>query len=300
MVALSLLSALAAAIGNSCRIALKRDYSEPAIVWAAVVSESGTRKSAALEGPIRPLKKKEGEELKKFNWELEIYERELQEYRNTTRRRKKDGEDASEPIAEPQRPVCRRYTVSDITSEAVAVRLEQNPRGLLLVRDELSGFFSCMNQYKSGGKGGDDAAYLAMHGGRSLIIDRKSTDKPHIYVPLATLSIVGAIQPGVLKRLLTRDRMESGMAARFLMAYPPPRKVRWTEKSIDEVVEDRLTTIFDYLISLQLNHRRRDQRARPLKLPLRRTPSNCGSRFTTTTPPSRRNYTVTCPPHGPS
>ena len=142
MVALPLLAGLAGAIGNSCRIQLKRDYTEPAIVWAAVVSESGTRKSPAQECPILPLRKKEGEELKRFNWEREIYERELQEYRVAKRRRKNDDE-ASEDITEPKRPVCQRFTVSDITVEAIADRLEQNPRGLLLVRDELSGFFEC-------------------------------------------------------------------------------------------------------------------------------------------------------------
>src|SRR4029450_6865362 len=120
----------------------------------------------------------------------------------------KDGEPA--PV-EPEKPVCRRFTVSDVTAEALAVRLEQNPRGLLLVRDELAGFFTGLNQYKAGGKGGDGAAFLAMHGPRPLVIHPKNPDKPSIYVPLANVSIVGAIQPGVLRRLLTRDRMESGM-----------------------------------------------------------------------------------------
>lgn len=268
MVAIPLITAIAAAIGNSCRVQLKRDYSEPAIVWAAVVSESGSRKSPALECPIKPLRKKEAEEIKKYRGALADWEIDMRHFKAASRKSKRGANDAVELSDEPQRPVCRRYIVSDITTEAVADRLEKNPRGLLLVRDELAGFFNCMNQYKSGGKGGDEAAYLAMHGGRSLVIDRKNPDKPQIYVPLAALSIVGAIQPGVLRRILTRERMESGMAARFLLAYPPTRKARWTEKYIEMRVEDRLVSMFEWLIELDLQFDDETGEPMPRMLPL--------------------------------
>ena len=47
-VALPLLSGLASAIGNTHRIALKRRWTEPAIVWTAIVGESGTQKTPAF------------------------------------------------------------------------------------------------------------------------------------------------------------------------------------------------------------------------------------------------------------
>jgi hypothetical protein len=268
MIALPLLTAIAAAIGNACRIELKPGYSEPAVIWAAVVSESGSRKSPALECPIRPLRKKEGEAIKQFRGAMRDYEIDMRNFRAATKKAKKSQTDSATPPDEPALPVCRRYTVSDVTSEAVAVRLEQNPRGLLLIRDELAGFFSCMNQYKSGGKGGDEAAYLAMHGARFLTIDRKNSEKPQIYVPLAALSIVGAVQPGVLQRILTRARMESGMAARFLLAYPPPKTVHWTEKTIDKTIEDRLETMFDWLVDLELKFDEQTGEPSPALLPL--------------------------------
>lgn len=252
MIALPLIGAVAAAIGNSCRIEMKRDYSEPAVVWAGIVCESGTRKSAALESPLKPIRKREGNEIQKFKNALLEYNAAMLNHKVAAqawqKKARRDGEPTPE---EPEKPICRRFTVSDITTEALAVRLEQNPRGLLLVRDELAGFFTGLNQYK-GGKGSDEAAFLAMHGARTLVVDRKNLERPSIYVPLANLSVVGAIQPGILRRVLTRDRMESGMAARFLFSYPPSRAVKWTEKSVDGVVEDRLATMFDYLLSLQL------------------------------------------------
>ena len=48
-VALPMLAALAAAIGNTRRIALKPGWTEPSVVWVAIVGDSGTLKSAALD-----------------------------------------------------------------------------------------------------------------------------------------------------------------------------------------------------------------------------------------------------------
>lgn len=269
MVALPLLSAMAAAIGNSHRIALKRDYSEPAIIWSAVVCESGTRKSPAMEAPIRPLLRREAAELKKYRLAVQEFEEAQRAFRQASgqtsrRRNKKAGES---PVAPPVQPICKRFTVGDITTEALAVRLEQNPRGLLQVRDELAGLFGGLNQYK-GGRGNDEAAYLQMHGARPLIMDRKSLDKPSIYVPLASLSIVGAIQPGVLRRIFNRERMESGLAARFLMAYPPARVARWRDSAVDGTVQDRLAAMFDRLMNLPLRYDDETGEPTPVLLPL--------------------------------
>ena len=48
-VAVPALVVTAAAIGNSYRVVLKRGWSEPAVLWAAIVGESGTLKSPAFK-----------------------------------------------------------------------------------------------------------------------------------------------------------------------------------------------------------------------------------------------------------
>ncbi|HEX3315444.1 MAG TPA: DUF3987 domain-containing protein, partial [Gemmataceae bacterium] len=48
-VALPMLTTLAAAIGNSRRIQLKKGWSEPAIIWTGIIGESGTTKSPAID-----------------------------------------------------------------------------------------------------------------------------------------------------------------------------------------------------------------------------------------------------------
>ena len=55
-----------------------------------------------------------------------------------------------------------RYLVSDCTVEALAVLLEQHPRGLLVARDELSGWVNSFDAYKSC-RGADVAHWLSMH-----------------------------------------------------------------------------------------------------------------------------------------
>ena len=48
-IALPLLTAMAAAIGNTRRIQLKRGWTAPAILWVAIVGESGTAKTPAFK-----------------------------------------------------------------------------------------------------------------------------------------------------------------------------------------------------------------------------------------------------------
>src|SRR5262249_2881035 len=54
--ALPLLVALAAAIGNTLRWELKRGWSAPPILWAAIVGESGTAKTPAFKLVMRPVR----------------------------------------------------------------------------------------------------------------------------------------------------------------------------------------------------------------------------------------------------
>lgn len=253
MIALPLLATAAGAIGNSCRIALKPDYSEPAVLWAAVIAESGSRKSPALDAPVKPIRRRDGEEIRRHNDALAKYATAVQHYKADEREWQNRGAKGGKPPPElPAKPVERRCTVSDATCEALALKLSENPRGLLNIREELAGFFLGLNQYKAGGKGSDETHYLAMHGARPVLMDRKSADLPRIYAPLAALSIIGTIQPGIAQRVFTRERLESGMVARFLLSYAPPRAVKWRENYVAAAVADRYAVMIDRLLSLPL------------------------------------------------
>ena len=91
----------------------------------------------------------------------------------TWREWKKSGRKKGEPPPEPPaEPVAVRYIVSDCTVEALAVLLEQRPRGLLVARDELSGWVNSFDAYKSC-RGADVAHWLSMHRAGPLTVDRK-------------------------------------------------------------------------------------------------------------------------------
>ena len=88
-----------------------------------------------------------------------------------------------------------------------------------------------------------------MHGGRPLIVDRKTTGT--IFVPRAAVSICGGIQPGPLARALRPEFHENGLLARVLFAFPPRRRKQWTETEIDPAMEQVIGELFDKLYSLE-------------------------------------------------
>lgn len=227
MIAPLTLAALAGSIGNTARIALSPDWREPAIIWACVIAPSSAAKSPAMDHAIAPL------------WIIESKAR-------------AEHKAALAGLADDApRPKCKRFIVQDVTIEAIAPILEENPRGLLLAVDELSGWFDGIGQYKSG-KSADLAKWLQLHGGRELSIDRKA-NRESIYVASACVSLCGTVQPGALKRVLTPGLVEAGMAGRFLFAMPPAGGERkWPIPTIDPGCRAKYAAVIEALADRQL------------------------------------------------
>jgi hypothetical protein len=241
--ALPLLIAIAAAIGNTRRLELKRGWSVPPILWGAVVGESGTAKSPAFRLVMRPVGKRQSRAFKVFETKQQEYEAALQAWQEA--RKGERGE-------KPQPPTCERFIVSDTTVEALAPILLANPRGLLLARDELAGWIGSFDRYAGKGKAGADSAnWLSMFNAESIIVDRKTGVPRTIHVPQAAVCISGGIQPAILQRALGLEHRESGLAARLLLTCPPRKAKRWTEADIDPSAEAELVRLFDRLYELQ-------------------------------------------------
>ena len=250
-IALPLLAALAATIGTSRSIRLTADWEEPAVLWTAVVGESGTQKSPAIHAPLKPLYRRERETVEAFEREREQFEQDEQMYKAELaawRKRHATGTAERPPLA-PTAPVCRRLIVADVTIEALAERLAENPRGLLVVRDELAGWLRSFDRYK--GRGADTACWLSLHGARELIVDRKSGDRTTLFVSRAAVSITGGIQPEILRQALSAEHLQDGLAARLLLAHPPRRAREWTETAIAAEVLGMLDRIYSGLAVLE-------------------------------------------------
>ncbi|MEX2175365.1 MAG: DUF3987 domain-containing protein [Pirellulaceae bacterium] len=249
--ALPLLTALAAAIGSTRRVQLKRGWAAPAILWVAIVGESGTAKTPAFKLVMRPVRERQRKALERHADAMRNYEADLAHYDKAFAEWKRDKKATNDPPEKPEAPHADRCIVSDTTVEALAPLLLANPRGLLLARDELAGWIGSFDRY-SGGKGGADAAHwLSMHNGESIIVDRKTGIPRTIYVPQAAVCVCGGIQPAILHRALGSEHRESGLAARLLLTCPPRMAKRWTEADIDPAAEAEIARLVDRLYELQ-------------------------------------------------
>ena len=254
-VALPLSAMLASAVGNSRRIRLKRTWSEPGTIWAVTVGESGTLKSPAHDLAMKPLRSVQEAALKEHGDRMREYARGKALYASKLDEWRKSGQKKGEPQPDPPtEPVAVRYVVSDCTVEALAVLLERQPRGLLVARDELSGWLNGFDAYKSS-HGADVAHWLSMHRAGPLTVDRKGNPHP-IHVPRAAVCIAGGAQPRALMAALggrgEREHFDNGLAARLLVAMPPPRPRRWTENELSEDTEIALETIVGRLLILDM------------------------------------------------
>ncbi len=249
-IALPLLACLARAIGNKRVIRLKPTWKEPAIIWAAIIGKSGSHKTPSLQAAMQFLQRKESESFSahaeaadKYAQELACYDRDLAAW-------KKLRNNSEPPPWKPEPPACNRFITSDTTIEALAALLAAQFDGVLVSRDELAGWLGGIAEYK-GGKGSDLGHWLAAWSGAPLTVDRKTSAIKMLHVPRAAVSLVGGIQPGVLRSAIGREHMQDGLCARLLMAMPDPRPVRWTDETIDPAVEAAMEGIFTRLLAME-------------------------------------------------
>ena len=249
--ALPLLTAIAAAIGNTRRLELKRGWSAPPIIWGAIVGESGTAKTPAFKLVMRPIRERQRKALDRYMEAMKEFEIELARWEKDYGAWKRSKNATGDPPCRPDPPQAARYVVSDTTVEALSPILLTNPRGVLLARDELAGWIGSFDRYAAKGKGGADAAnWLSMYNAEAIIVDRKTGVPRTIHVPQAAVCVCGGIQPAILQRALSIEHRESGLAARLLLACPPRKAKRWTEADIAPEMEAGLAQIFDRLFEL--------------------------------------------------
>lgn len=206
-----ILPPIASAIGNSAVIQLKPGWTEPSVLWEASVGNSGDLKSPITDCATRFTKKLQAE----------------LHYATATQN---DG-------AEQPQLYC-----ADITVEALAERLQNQPRGLIVLRDELSGWLGSFNRYNRGRA--DAAQWLSLYGARDLVVDRKTGQRRRIFVARAAVSILGPITPYGLHRALGDEHMENGLAARLLVTMPPRHKKRWSLETVDAQLVAAVESVF--------------------------------------------------------
>ncbi|HPF41299.1 MAG TPA: YfjI family protein [Phycisphaerae bacterium] len=262
LVALHVIAILGVCIGTTRRIELKPSWREYPIFWTVTIARSSGLKSPAMDAAINALRDVQKVAYDNYNSELAAYETERMIFEKALKfwNRSKDQGD---PPAKPVPPSPRRFVIQDITIEALAPILESNRRGVLVARDEMASHLRSFGQYKKSG-GGDAAAWLEFHRGGAHTVDRKTGERRLIYIDRAAVWKCGTIQPGVFSSIMSGAFIESGMAARFLVARPPCGRKRWTDRSPHKSTLDAYADLIARLIQLQ----HIDNDGTPLDLPL--------------------------------
>jgi DNA polymerase I-like protein with 3'-5' exonuclease and polymerase domains len=265
--ALPALSVAASLIGNSRVIRLKRNWYEPAVVWSGIVGDSGTLKSPAVGAAVNPLYRLQKKLIKQFRLDREQYQKDKEAYDERKRQAKKEEREfTGEP---PEKPTLARVVTGDITVEKLAELLDDNCKGLLTCRDDLGGWLGSFTRYKGRAGGSDLPNWLEMSRAGTIQVDRKTGDRPTLFITHAAVSITGGIQPGALARALTPEYMEVGLGARILLAMPPKLGKRWSEVEIDLDVQEAYDKTLHALRELHMD---RDQDGEKEPFAVRLTP----------------------------
>ena len=190
----TLLPAVGSVIGTSSTIVINtsENYTQPCIFQTLILGKSGDLKSPTQRLIVKPLEELENIEREKYQKELEQYKEELIAF-------KKDPE----KNREPDKPNLKRYIVGALSQEAKIKLHCENPRGLLQLRDEWSGFISGRNKFRNG-QGDDLELELSEFDGGSLRRDLVNSDNS-AYVPKSAFNKTGNTQIETLKSILQKQ-----------------------------------------------------------------------------------------------
>lgn len=231
-VALPVLTSLGASIGTSRVCCLKDGWTEPAIVWGVLVADSSTLKSPAMDKGVLPFDQIQDELDTLYASEAKTYRYDEQEYQVNFDKSKREG-NPDFTLDPPEKPARRAFLVEDITIEAIYRLHSENQKGLFVVRDELAGWCGSFSRYRSGkGAGSDLQFWLEAFRGKWKRIDRKTGDLQNVVLKQTAISILGTIQPKIMRRIFTEEFFDSGFASRLLFAMPPRKRKVWSDAVI--------------------------------------------------------------------
>lgn len=255
-------------VGAGCAIKPKRndDWRVIPNLWGVIIGRPSTMKSGALAEVTRILYLMEGAAKERFDKEARCFQARGEAHKarldalrhdmSLIAKKKKQGsmdtiEAEMAALESPSEPKRRRYVTNDTTIEKLGELLSDNPRGLLVQRDELSGL---LVSWEREDRQGDRAFYLeAWSGGQSFTTDR--IGRGTVDVKNVCVSIIGGIQPSKLMTYLSQSSSSltnDGAMQRFqVMVYPDePKSWELVDKVPDVAARDTAIKIFNTLAGM--------------------------------------------------
>ena len=260
----------ASLVGRTVGIRPKRldDWTVVPNLWGAVVGNPAMLKSPALAEAMHPLDRLVARARDAYRAAAEDHEIEAATVealrvgiKEQIKNAAKKGDEAAirkhvvrlKKTPAPDEPRPKRYKTEDPTTEKLAELLIKNTRGLLVHRDELSGWLRSLDKQ---GREADRAFYLeSWNGTGSFEIDR--IGRGSLHVPALCVSILGGIQPGPLRSYVYEGarggKGADGLLQRFqLLVWPDPPKGPWrnVDRLPDAEAKERAFAVYEGLDAL--------------------------------------------------
>ncbi|KTD25447.1 Uncharacterised protein [Legionella lansingensis] len=231
--------------------------------WGTIIGRPSAMKSPSMKEALRPLwefEKQAAQEYKEAQQnhkeECVLLELEAADAKSKAKEAlKKNNRDAARDalriVDNIIPPVRHRLIVNDPSVEKLGELLNENPNGLVFVRDELSGWLANLNreEYQS-----DRAFYLECFDGNGrYVYDR--IGRGTIEIESCTLSIIGGIQPSKISLLVrdaTRGIVDDGLIQRFQLAIWPDDigSWQWIDRVPNQEAKMKYNRVFESLHNL--------------------------------------------------
>ena len=231
----AVLMASTLAIGN--KLVLVTNYRNVPILWLVLLGDVSSGKSQPLDFCLEYFKKLDSRSIKK-------YQEELAEFDRISSLSSKERLD--EGITEkPVKPECLQYIFNDFTPEALVDAHRTNNRGMLILRDELKGWFDDFGRYN---KSGEQSNMVSSWSGMGITYNRKSSGIMNIEHPC--INVCGGMQPDLLHTLAADNRAENGFLSRLCIVYPDnTQKVEYNNNKLPEKIRTQLEEYLSDLIN---------------------------------------------------
>ncbi|WP_301207177.1 DUF3987 domain-containing protein [uncultured Duncaniella sp.] len=225
--AASFLTVFAAAMGNTWSVRFMTGWVSRPVIYMVLVGSPSCGKTPPLQQAVAPLLKLDGEHDR-------VYCKGMEAYRRWERMSANQREKHSLP-EEMKMPPRKCHVVVDSTVEAMIAAMRDNPRGVLIYKDEIDSLLSNFNRYN----GSDEGYFLSLFSGTPFKYSRKSNNE-HIFLTNPYCSIIGSTQPGRLAEQFGGKRLMNGFSSRFLKVYPEIKEMpSWKDTAMPhEILEE--------------------------------------------------------------
>jgi len=243
----------------------KDDWSITPNLWGGIIARPSMLKTPSLQEALRHLNRLEAEakqeyeqKLRNYELDIEIFKMERDALKSSivSAAKGKNGSKIDKEILteqframeEPKKPTRRRYKTNDATVEKLGELLNENPRGLLIFRDELIGLLVSWDRKD---READRSFFLeAWNGTIPYHTDR--IGRGNVETATTCLSILGGIQPAKLTgylHLASSDIGNDGLLQRFqLLVYPDePKDWHLVDEYPDGEAKERAWRVFKNL-----------------------------------------------------